>query len=268
MSATIGWFYQRLPGWMSLAALELKRRVRPSDRYKRLVRLYDRMGRPTDVRSGPFAGMRYLWYAAGSALLPKLAGTYEMELAPQVEAACRAEPDLVVDVGSAEGYYAVGLARRLPAARVLAYDTSRLARYLLRQLVRRNGLDGRVEPRRFCAPADLARDLAPAARPLVVCDCEGFELELLRPDEAPGLAKATLLVELHEDLRPGVSAEIRRRFAPTHDADEIPTRPRTAADLPTGFSLPPDEAVAALDEGRSFPQTWLFLRPKAAAAGG
>ncbi len=74
------------------------------------------------VRAGPFAGMRYVDTSVGSCFIPKLLGTYERELASKVEWICRQQPELVVDIGAAEGYYAIGLAMRIPAARVVAFE--------------------------------------------------------------------------------------------------------------------------------------------------
>ena len=71
------------------------------------------------VHAGPFAGMRYVDRSVGSCFIPKLLGTYERELAPKIERICRRQPGLVVDVGAAEGYYAVGLAMRIPEARII-----------------------------------------------------------------------------------------------------------------------------------------------------
>ena len=72
------------------------------------------------VAAGPFAGMRYAGLPSGSTAGPKLLGSYESEIAAWIEGLCGARLDTIVDVGCAEGYYAVGMAMRCPAARVLA----------------------------------------------------------------------------------------------------------------------------------------------------
>src|SRR5687767_13183612 len=75
------------------------------------------------VRHGVFAGMHYpAMEAAGSAIFPKLAGCYEAELRSLMEQIVRTPYTTVVDVGCAEGYYAVGLALRMPQVNVLAFD--------------------------------------------------------------------------------------------------------------------------------------------------
>src|SRR5258708_7517445 len=74
------------------------------------------------IRSGPFTGMRYGLMAVGSAYIPKLLGIYERELAPLIELVCSQMPECIIDIGAAEGYYAVGLAMRNTSARGIAFE--------------------------------------------------------------------------------------------------------------------------------------------------
>ena len=53
---------------------------------------------------------------------PYQVGSFELELHPAVERIVAERPATVVNVGSAEGYYAVGLAMRLAGARVVGFE--------------------------------------------------------------------------------------------------------------------------------------------------
>ena len=77
--------------------------------------------------------MRCIGNAAGNAHIhiPKLLGVYERELNPYIEQACALNFPLIVDVGAAEGYYAVGMALRNPSARVIAFEMDARAREAL-----------------------------------------------------------------------------------------------------------------------------------------
>src|SRR6185503_17662417 len=90
----------------------------------RLEVLRPRVASATDLRvaGGLFAGMRLLSRASEGCLIPKLLGCYEAPLQPQLRRLIAAGYDVVLNVGCAEGYYAVGLARLLPSAAVLAFD--------------------------------------------------------------------------------------------------------------------------------------------------
>ena len=76
------------------------------------------------VQRGPFSGMTIVpktsWGDGDSAA--KLLGVYEDELHPAVEDAIKRNPDLILNVGCAEGYYGIGLAARLPESHVIAVD--------------------------------------------------------------------------------------------------------------------------------------------------
>ena len=82
-----------------------------------------------NVLSGPFAGMAMLPEASwgDGDLAPKLLGCYEAELHPAIAKAISRKPKNIVNVGCAEGYYAVGMARALPQSKVFAFDTNEAA---------------------------------------------------------------------------------------------------------------------------------------------
>src|SRR5262249_8007661 len=103
------------------------------------------------VRYGPFAGMRYPEAASvGSTLFPKLIGSYEREIRDVLEIIARTDYSEIVDIGCAEGYYAVGLAMTVPGARVLAFDTDEKAVRLCRRMAEINGVSDRVVVGTFC----------------------------------------------------------------------------------------------------------------------
>ncbi len=68
----------------------------------------------TGVLDGPFKGMAYPVRAAEGARAARVLGAYEAGLEPVIETIIRRAYATVIDIGCAEGYYAVGLARRMP----------------------------------------------------------------------------------------------------------------------------------------------------------
>ena len=68
------------------------------------------------ITGGPFKGMDYVTAATEGPLIPRLLGTYESELHPYLAKLAGGGIDYcVIDVGCAEGYYAVGPARLIDA---------------------------------------------------------------------------------------------------------------------------------------------------------
>jgi hypothetical protein len=214
------------------------------------------------VMSGPFAGMRYLGEAFASAWAPKLLGTYEMELAPIIEAAIARQPQRIIDIGAAEGYYAVGLAWRIPEARVRAFEAGEIGRKLLIVLARENGVADRCEVQGYCTLELLGDVLQDGALTLLICDVEGAEFAILDPSALPGLARADLLVELHPWGHERSTERMRELFENTHEIEEIRTRPRSPDDRPPGAQFPTSCAAALMDEMRPCEMVWLWLRAR------
>jgi hypothetical protein len=208
------------------------------------------------VLDGPSRGLRYSRMSGGvvNDLGAKLAGTYESCLHEVLEAAIAAEPALVINIGSAEGYYAVGLALRLPAAQVVAVDTSDVARVLCRRLARGNRVDQRVT-----VLPSLSNSIPPhQGRPLFIFDCEGAERELLDPVAIPALEGANILAEMHEFVDPRMVPICADRFRATHLVQIIDEIPPDASVAALRHLSEPDRA-ALLDEQRPGPMRWLWM---------
>jgi hypothetical protein len=193
------------------------------------------------VSGGPFAGLLYP-DAAPLSLVPKLLGVYERELHGAIEDAVRADPEVIVNVGAADGYYAVGLARRCPDAVVWAYEADARQRDLCARVAAANGVSVQIAG---AAGPDELRALPPG-RALIVMDCEGCERALLEPP-----LDATIIAELHDFFDPGVGDAIVGRFAPTHEVVVVPTAPQPPARHP-------------LSEQRPAPMRWAVMTPRRA----
>ena len=152
------------------------------------------------VVDGLFAGMRLLPHASEGCFIPKLLGCYEAPLQPSLRSMVDVGYDVVLNVGCAEGYYAVGLARLLPAAEIFAYDIDPAARALCGELAALNGVADRVVIAGAPGPDTFARHAG--RRVLLVCDIEGGEVGLLDPAAQPSLLEFDLVVEAHNSQGP------------------------------------------------------------------
>jgi hypothetical protein len=242
----------------------MRRFLRPQN--EAVGRLYDSTEN-IRVLAGPFQGMRYFNKLTWGSLIPKWIGTYEMELHPWIQHLVEEPPKVVVDVGCAEGFYAVGLARLLPGVRVFAFDVDFISRRQLKKLSKLNGVANQIQVAGFCSHQDIER-LAAGSEVLLIVDIEGHETILLDPVACPCLSTTKILVELHPPLRgtgflEDTRRELKTRFAGTHRAEELLSVPRSAADashlLRLGFQT--GEIPALLEEYRGVAQSWLLLSP-------
>jgi len=221
------------------------------------------------VETGPFAGMRYIAESAGSTMLPKLLGSYESELHDTWRELMRHGYSVVVDIGSAEGYYAVGFARAFPEAHVYAYDTDSRARELCAQMAELNGVADRVHVGGFCT-AETLRSLPLGDCALIISDCEAYERTLFTRDLAQYLSRHDLVIETHDFIDMEISSELRSVFTGTHKIESV----KSVDDIQkvhsynhkklVGLSI--QERYRIVRESRGGIMEWLVLVSETAAA--
>jgi hypothetical protein len=212
------------------------------------------------VQSGLFGGMKYVTEARSSALLPKLLGTYEAEIAHEIERAANNGYRVIVDIGCAEGYYAVGMALRSPESEVWAYDTELLSRTFCGRMAALNGVADRVKVLGAFTPGALS-SMPKAERFYAICDVEGFEAELFERSTVKVWQDADLVIELHDVLGHPCREPVLAAFAESHEVQLVDSRRRD----PAGAELPPDlnedDRRLCVDELRPS-QQWAILRSR------
>lgn len=222
------------------------------------------------VSDGPFRGMRLPYpepvrapgelFTQSRVIAGLIAGSFEAELHPHIETASAKTYEIVVNVGCGEGYYAVGCALRMRAARVFAYDIDPIQRRACRVLARLNEVEDRIAIGDACSVQDLARFRD--KRTLVICDIEGGELELLDPERIPALRGYDLIVELHEVFAKGTVEKFLRHFEDSHELTLVRNGNRRV-ELPALVSnLSSVEAAAATCDFRLGPTPWAVLIAK------
>lgn len=222
------------------------------------------------VENGPFKRLRYpSMQSVGSALLPKLLGSYESELNPILDGMLSNGYTTIVDIGCAEGYYAIGLALRLPHAQVYAFDTNSTAREICAEMARLNGVASRLHIEDFCNEEAL-RSIPLGDRALIISDCEGYEGSLFNRELAEFLVKHDVIIETHDLYDIDISVKMRDAFAKTHYIRSI----KSVDDIEKAHTyyyraLEPystRDKYLILREGRAAIMEWLVMTSKQVCA--
>lgn len=211
------------------------------------------------VQGGPFAGMSYTrLVTTGGCIVPKLLGCYEQELHPAIKAVLECKFDAIINIGCAEGYYAIGMARAMPTTIVYAYDIDELARNRCQALAHSNGVADRVKIGQTISPDGF--NTYTDQRVLVICDIEGGEFALLDPIKSPVLLEFDFLVELHPV---GVDSieNFTDRYSATHEVEVIQSGERNPEEFPELASLSPLDKLLAMYE-RFDATPWVYLRSR------
>lgn len=217
------------------------------------------------VCQGPLAGLAFIKQSTEGCHVAKLIGCYEQPLQPYIREAIEANYESIINIGCAEGYYAVGMARKLDETKTYAYDINGNAQQACMQLADENGVTDRVQVGAVFNHHDFQK--FSGSRTLVFCDIEGAESELLDPSLAPELKSMDIIVEAHEVERPGIVQLLSSRFEDSHSISLVEDNGQRYLDpMPAWFmNFSHLDQLLAVWEWRSGPTPWLVMKSNASA---
>ena len=173
------------------------------------------------VLNGLFKGMKYPeFYSAGSSLYAKLIGSYESELTDCLNDLFLNNYSEIIDVGCAEGYYAIGMAIKNPNARIFAYDIDSEAIIAAKKMAEINSVSSQLTFNSICTTETLS-DFSFTGKGLVLSDCEGFEIELFTQQSVENLKNCDVLIELHDLYNELITPSLENVFKASHDVKYI-----------------------------------------------
>jgi hypothetical protein len=211
------------------------------------------------VQAGPFHGLKYTELTSERHITQRLLGAYESELHPAFEACVDKPYSSVLDVGCAEGYYAVGMAMKSKSAHIHAFDTDPWARKVCRAMAKLNGVENKLSIHGFCSPEWIRANMPP--RSLVISDCEGYEFVLFAPENVEQFKSCDLIIELH-DKAPSEEHPIYRNLENTHEILIIPSKTHDPKQYPQIKDFSEEEQKRCVDDMRHSWQGWLFAKSR------
>ena len=212
------------------------------------------------VLQGPFKGMKFLRQSSEGCHVAKLLGTYEQPLHAYLEQIISFNYKLIINIGSAEGYYSVGLAMRSKLSKILSFDINKDAQKACEKLAIQNDVQDSIEIKSEFHPSIL-KDYE-HIKSLLICDIEGDEQKLLDIDNYPEFKEIDLLVESHECIVQGITDELINRFSDSHKISLIYDDGQRIINRPPKWFL----KLAHLDqllstwEWRSGATPWIFMQ--------
>jgi hypothetical protein len=220
------------------------------------------------VLGGPFAGMKMLNKGAFGCYLPKLLGIYEKELHGYLNNLDQDAPLNIINIGGAEGYYAVGLARKYAYANIYTYEASDKSRRMIEKLAALNNVESRVHIRETCTAEILKSLLLSNFFDLLICDIEGGERDLFDVSIVALLTNTACIVETHDHKLELASSTLVNIFASSHKITIVPQSDRQVNDYPWNDFIKHTKILVNryfLSEHRSRSCLWLYLSPQIAA---
>ena len=214
------------------------------------------------VLQGPLAGLEFLNQSSEGCHIAKLLRCYEQPLQPYIQAVIETGYDVILNIGCAEGYYAIGMAIKSANTKTYAFDTNEKAQIACDKLAKKNNVSNRVTVGTKFKQSDFQK--FKGQRTLLFCDIEGGEFELLDPNSAEDLKSMDIIVEAHELDRPGITKLLMERFLPTHTIEYVQDNgQRNLNKMPDWFmDLSHLDQLLATWEWRSGPTPWLVMKTR------
>jgi hypothetical protein len=218
------------------------------------------------VQNGAFKGLQYPSLdITEAALAPKIIGSYEYQLQPWFNKIISTNYSDIIDIGSAEGYYAVGLAKKMPSTTVHCYDINEKDIEFSKLMAAKNNVRN-ITWNTFCDQNTLLH-FPFHDKSLILCDCEGYEFELFTDSVISKCSRVDFLIELHNVFNPMISSALLSRFQHTHTFSIVNNINVDYSTIRGIHQLTPDEREFALCEHRgglyqNIYMEWVFLKSK------
>ena len=234
----------------------LRKKQKNGDKAKNTIKRY--LNNKYVVNHGPFSGVKYLSNSTMGSLLPKIIGSYEEPIQPWIKEVLRRKYSKIINLGSAEGYYAVGLAKGLPQSHVLASDIDYRAQILCNKLAKLNRCKNLTTEREL-SHEKLNKEIV-KNNTLILCDIEGAEEVVLNPRKVPHLMDTDIICEVHDHVvARNITDTLLTRFHQTHTITIVVDNKRNLEKYSEILKLPKNTRAFALDEGRSGIAKWMRL---------
>jgi hypothetical protein len=210
------------------------------------------------VVSGPFKGLNYEGISSYcSTIYPKLMGTYEAELHQIINNIIKKKYQRIIDIGSAEGYYAVGIpfAMKDESIEVVAVEISEVAKKNLKRLIK-NNIKNKVQ---ITDNFDFQK-YQDDKKTLVIMDCEGSEMDYLKKFSKKSIAKWDFLIEAHVQIKRNIIREIEKilkgkKIIKIKSVDDYHKIEEYSYNLPKNFD--DNTKLVLLSENRRTGMYWL-----------
>lgn len=220
------------------------------------------------VHSGTFKGMKLnpekFWQQDD--LSSQIIGTYEGHV--QNFLRNRGSTSTVfIDVGAADGYFAIGMLTAGLARKSICFEISSEAHDVIRDNAAMNGVGDSVEIYGKADPQILIDIIKNSSGDkLILVDIEGAEYELMTPELIDQMAECscTVVIELHEfysDLRVQ-SSNMLKRLESRYCIELLESSEVNPNDLAILDDYIESDKYLAIDEARPSPMRWVALTPK------
>ena len=221
-----------------------------------------------EIAYGPFKGTKILesvTWGGAAASGSKILGLYEANVLKLI-AALPSDIDTLVDVGAADGYYAVGMLKANIVKRAICFESDSKSQTEMDTTAKVNEVRDKIE---VYGKADISYlshlQIQNFSSVIFIFDVEGFEYELLTDSNLSAMAKSHIIVELHEFTSDAILAA-NLLISRASTIFEVEIIHQSSIDIRDKYfdSLKDNTRALIASEGRQSRMRWIYLTPKTA----
>jgi hypothetical protein len=218
------------------------------------------------VFAGPFSGMRLVPNSFLTSRPVWIVGCYESEIETAILDVISNPPSQIIDIGSAHGYYMVGLATQIDKINVIGFEAESEEHWKeARELAELNGVSERIIQKGYCDLEELKQ--VEKDNSAILCDCEGDELDILDPSKLLFLKTCRIICEVHDFYRDGATRILIDRFKGSHDIKLITEQNRNPFQYRVLDGFSKFDSILAVRETKHIPGRltsgkFLFMKPR------
>ena len=214
------------------------------------------------VAFGLFQGLKLNAYTAWSGNKDtgsKILGLYENQILDWFQ---NKYFDLFIDIGAADGYYAVGLLISKKVERAITFEISNSDIEISKSLAIANGVFDKIDFRGKATEDEITLILPQSQNGLILMDIEGGEFELVSENLLKLAKNYSFFIELHEFFDTDLERDFIELCCKFHDVEIIYGFNRNFPIDQFLLRLSDNDRALLLSEGRPNGMKWLVLSPR------
>ena len=195
-----------------------------------------------------------------------LLGLYETEVLSALKEVS-AKRKTLIDLGAADGYFAVGCLYSKMFEKVYAFELFEKSQKNMRYNSELNKVSDQLQIFGKAVnelPLQLLNNGVDFSQSVIICDIEGGEFELFSDEVLGAFKNAVIIIEIHDWHEDGVNRfqSLQDRASKYFNITKLTTRSRDLSIFPELKNLNDDDRWLVCLEGRHYLMTWLRLDPK------
>ena len=219
------------------------------------------------VAYGPFEGMQLgkdVWWSKNDRIT-QILGVYEQHVMEKLIEYGKRQSHPFIDIGAADGYFAVGMAFSKSVNKVYAFEISSVGQEKIKENAARNSCSDLVFVRGEPNYESLNSIISESSGAVVLLDIEGDEFQFLTEEILTLMRNCYVVCELHPWIVKAGYEKQKQLISKAENIFNVSMIQREAYG-PNQFEelseFSDEERLIALGEGREKNMKWLVLEPK------